>query len=77
MPTTGNKTNEQLATFPHLEWDVGIEANLPAMFFSPREDPAFAVSAAHEQLNILTVHSLRARGILECIRILEVYAMFM
>jgi hypothetical protein len=47
------------------------------MFLSPREDPAVAVSAAHEQLNILTIHSLRTRAILECSRILEVYTMFM
>ena len=47
------------------------------MFLSPCEEAAFAVSAPHEQLDILTVHSLCTHAILERIYSFEVYTMFM
>jgi len=54
-----------------------METNLAAVFLSPCEDAAFAVLAAHEQLNVLTVHSLCVHAVLERVHVLEIYAMFM
>ena len=47
------------------------------MFLSPCEDTAFTISAAHEKLNVLTIHSLRTYAVLERIRVFEIYTMFM
>jgi hypothetical protein len=58
---------------------LGVEGrtNLPAVFFSPREDTPFTVSAAHEQFNVLAVHPPRAHTILEYIHFFEIYTVFM
>ena len=77
MPTARNKNKLVISNLSSFGVGLGAGTNFSAVFLSPREEPAFAVTAPHERLNILTAHSLRTHAILERIHSFEIYAVFM
>lgn len=54
-----------------------IPIHLPAVLFTPSENPALAIAATHEGLDVLSFHALGLFSVSNAVGVLEVYPMFM